>query len=774
MARRALLLLIWAGVVGGCGWWAFATAPLNSEVSQFISTDDPVARLLDEIGRSRGGRFIYIGIGGGSEADRSQASLDLATTLRASGLFARVSNGSETLTADDIKPLFAMRYLLSPTVAPERFSEESLRAIVAERVRELASPVSVLERRLLPSDPTGEILTLQRLWKAAAQPPLKRHGVWFSKDGARALVVAEAAGSGLDPGDMAPALAAVDDAIAAAVGKTGTEASVGGLGVLVASAQATVRNDAERLAVIGSGLVAAIIAIAFRSPLLVLLSAVPLLSAVMVAGAAVAALFGSIYGLALGMAVTLLGVVDDYPIHVFAHLENGEAPRKTVMQLWPTIRLSAVTTTIGYGLLATTSFAGLTQLAAFSVVGLMTAALVTRYLLPELLPGRWRWRGGVTPGNDAFTAAIVGLRLPRPGLVGAVVLAAAATGVIIAPPRWETDIAAFNPVPAAMVAADRVLRRDLGIPEPGHLIVIRAATADAALAATEQVTGSLDILVRDGVIGGYVAATTFLPSAARQQARQQALPEWSELERRIEAAAAGLPLKPGLFRPFLEGVAAAKESPPVNIDSLRPTLIGPQVEALLFTVNNDWLSLVQLADVADPMRLKAALAPLESENVRAISIRAETNRLLEGFRDQALDRLGLGIILFAGVLWVAVRSLRRLGAVALPVAVGVTLDLLVLAALGERLSLFHLAALLLVMVLGLDYSLFFSAENADPAYHRRSLVAIAVGGASTAALFGILTLSSVTVLNAIGKTVAIGVAFTFIAAVLLARPPETR
>jgi predicted exporter len=115
------------------------------------------------------------------------------------------------------------------------------------------------------------------------------------------------------------------------------------------------------------------------------------------------------------------------------------------------------------------------------------------------------------------------------------------------------------------------------------------------------------------------------------------------------------------------------------------------------------------------------------------------------------------------------RSLRVL----LPVALSSLVVLALLHGLGVALTLFHLIALVLAAGLGLDYALFFerSAQVDDvesAAEQRRTLHALCVCAASTLLVFGLLSLSTIPVLNALGGTVALGVAVHFVLALLLA------
>ncbi|MEZ5585125.1 MAG: hypothetical protein R3F37_22385 [Candidatus Competibacteraceae bacterium] len=99
-------------------------------------------------------------------------------------------------------------------------------------------------------------------------------------------------------------------------------------------------------------------------------------------------------------------------------------------------------------------------------------------------------------------------------------------------------------------------------------------------------------------------------------------------------------------------------------------------------------------------------------------------------------------MLLSAVLWLGLGSLERLFVVLLPVALAVAVDTVLLLLLGEHLSLFHLVSLLLVVGLGLDYSLFFSRPEADTHSRARTLRAVLICCGSTLVVFGMLALSA--------------------------------
>jgi predicted exporter len=84
-------------------------------------------------------------------------------------------------------------------------------------------------------------------------------------------------------------------------------------------------------------------------------------------------------------------------------------------------------------------------------------------------------------------------------------------------------------------------------------------------------------------------------------------------------------------------------------------------------------------------------------------------------------------------------------------------------------SLFHLAALLLLAGLAIDYSLFLAAGHAeaDEAAGDGNVGAVLNCAVSTLLTFGLLSACETPVLHGIGLTVAVGVAAAFLLACAL-------
>ncbi|HEX6158163.1 MAG TPA: hypothetical protein VFZ54_19210, partial [Burkholderiales bacterium] len=405
------------------------------------------------------------------------------------------------------------------------------------------------------------------------------------------------------------------------------------------------------------------------------------------------------------------------------------------------------------------SFAGLAQLGLLSMSGVLAAGLVTGYVLPTLAGAR-----PVTERPFAAPLALERATLRVRRFAPLVWILAAIAAIMLvrnAGKLWEDDLAAMSPVPERLKAADRELRRELGAPDVRHLILVQGPSREAALESAEALEGKLDQLVQRGVIAGYDLATRYVPSLAEQQRRLAALPEPATLRTNLERALDGLPFQRGVFEPFLREVEQSRARGPLGEGELRGTVLGIKLQTLVVPAGSGWAVLVPLYGVADAQALGA--------EVPVLDLKAESERLLAGYRLEALRLTALGMGAIVLLLAFGLRNARAVLQVVLPVALALLISAAILHALGQRLTVFHLIAMLLVMGISLNYSLFFDRPEQNLLLRRRLLFALYITCATTLLAFVTLAFSSNPVLHAIGLTVSVGAATAFLTSAALAR-----
>jgi len=744
-----------------------ARTSFTTDISAFLPRSPTPAQqiLVEQLRDGVVSRLVLIGIEGAAPEALARLNKQLAAALRKQDGIASVNNGEDAGFAHDREFLWRNRYLLSPAVMPGRFAADGLRARLEENLQLLASPAGMLLRRILPNDPTGELIHLLEQLEGQARPAT-RDGVWFSRDGGRALLVAQTRAAGYDIDAQERVLGEIRGAFAQASGGSEARLLLSGPGVFSVNSRAAIKGDAMRFSLIATLLIGAMTLAFYRSPRVLGLSFVPVASGAAAGVAAVSLGFGSVHGITLGFGVTLIGEGVDYAIFLFTRATPGVAPRETLDRIWPTLRLGVLTSLCGFSAMLFSGFSGLAQLGLFSIAGLVVAAAVTRWVLPALMPAGYSAAAvaALAPAAMAALRRAPPLRYP---LLVAIVLAAASLAFHRGP-LWSDDLSSLSPVPRAEQLLDQQLRRNIGAPDVRYLVVVNAGDEESALRASESVAEVLRGAALAGVLEGYDSPAIYLPSRHAQRARQAALPAPADLRRNLQQALRGLPYRREAFEPFLTTAAEVRTMPLVSRDSLQGTSFALKLDTLLVRRGPGWAAMLPLRGVTDAARIAREISALSGTQAVLLDLKGESDRLYGDYRREALTHSALGAAAIVALLFLGLRSARRVFDVLAPLAAAVVITTGVLAAAGQ-LSIFHLVGLLLVVAVGSNYSLFFDRQSLSGPDRSRTVVSVVFACVSTIIGFGLLSFSSVPVLNAIGSTVGIGAALALACSAILSR-----
>ncbi len=770
MSARARLawMLGWLGLLLAVGGWLSQTLSFSGDLRRFLP--DPrtpeQTLLIEELGEGPGSRLLMLALAGADVETLAAQSHAMAATLATDARFGFVANGAGAGLEAIPERLRPYRYLLTPTFDAQPLDADFLRAEIAQRLQDLGSPAGDLIEPLLPSDPTLETLRLAEAWMPARAPQVL-HEAWFDRGGSQALLLVETRAAGFDPDGQREAVEAIRAAHADARGDGPGTLELIGPGAFADEIGSRTAREAGWIGTVDSIGLVLLLLIAYRSWKIPLLGALPLASAGLAGLASLVLLFGDrVHGITIAFGFTLIGVVQDYPIHFFSQQRAGLSPWHSVRALWPTLATGVAATCIAYLTFLFSGVDGLRQLAVFTIVALATAALCTRFALPALIDPAQRDVAGSVRLRRLWERIE---RLPRPRW-SLLVLALLALAVIAWWPGavWQNDLSKLTPVPAPLLERDAQLRDELGAPDVRYVLTLQAADADAALEAGERLRPVLDQLVETGALDAYDMAARYLPSIATQRARQQSLPPPGTLRAALEDALADSPFRGDAFEDFLADVERARAAPPLRPADLDGTPLASSVQGLLVEGDSGATALVSLSGLHDVAAVARAAA---SGGARLLDMKQASESLVADYRTRILGALALAALLLVATVWVALRSPRRTLRVLLPMALTTLLVLALLRALGVELTLFHLISLILAAGLGLDYALFFEHAGDSRDDQLRTLHAVIVCSLMTLLVFSLLALSSIPVLRAIGSTVALGVLLNFVLSLLVSRAP---
>jgi predicted exporter len=511
----------------------------------------------------------------------------------------------------------------------------------------------------------------------------------------------------------------------------------------------------------------------YRSFSALALGLLPVVSGALAGIAAVSLGFGAVHGITLGFGTALIGEAVDYSIYLFVQSEQNSADHQNwIKRLWPTIRLGVLTSIAGFASLLLSGFPGLAQLGLYAIAGLITAATVTRFVLPSLLPVSFRIHDLSAIGRTLSRVVQRAAALRWPAAI--VLLAACAIVVDNRASLWNDKIASLSPVSQADVELDTRLRADMGAPDVRYLVVVSGANQESVLRAAERVSTLLQAQVEQGELAGFESPSRYLPSVATQRERQASLPPRPVLETRVAQAVQGLPVRAQLFTPFLADTAAARSQRLLQASDLQQTSMAMAVDALLIRQHGQWRALLPLTAPeggsinADPIRAALSAMP----DVLFVDMKAESDRLYSGYLREAIVLSLGGLVAIIALLLAVFRSPMRVLRIIAPLAAAVMTVTAGLNLFGQQMIILHLVGLLLVAAVGSNYALFFDRPDPRTPILPRTLASMLFASLTTVAGFGLLAFSDVSLLQALGVTVAPGVILALLYSAIFARQAD--
>jgi predicted exporter len=762
---RLVAFFVLLAILCGLSLVAVSGVRVVTDMSFFLPAERTAHTQVLTVGMQRPGSFIMIRVTGSDPKDLVRASDHITKTLRDNPAFVQVQNGRPFLSPDIQAFLLEHRYLLGPDISPSAFSTRGLQDSITDSISRLSTVTGWAFRDIFPRDPTGRLRQVVSglQWQ---EGPDRVAGIWQDAQG-RALILARLQASAGDLSAQSVAL----DAIGQAVEQAGLTWEASGPGLFGLRASQRIQGDMTVLTSLAGGAVAFILFVAFRSIGPVLLAGLPVCLGILVGALVTQALFGSVHGVALTFGAVLSGVAVDYPIHLIGLRQPGDTARTVARRISRPMIIGAGTTAVGLLALTQSSFPGLAQIGTLAAVGVVTALLCTLVFLPYLVGNR-----SCSP-NPGYMQVIWRWLCLRPNLrgrvrivIGIVFLIAFGFALKSTTPIWETDLSRLNVAQEEERSLDAALRLSFKLPDVRQMLLIEGPDAQSVMDQQATLLPLLDKAVADGQLGRYFAAATILPTQAAQRARQVILPGRGDLNVRLEAATQSLPVSAATFAPFINDVFNQKSMQTLDPDALLNSPLGPYFLAP-WPVSGGYAGIIALSppiQLQDP-RLTEVLVDLVQV----------AGQIIADYRDQAVTLLLIGLGIGMVMLVFGLRhDARRVIRVALPPVGAVVLTATLLLAFNVPLNLFHVLAFLLIASVGVDYSLFFPAfSNRDPLHAPTTITqataafgfrSVTVCCITTVTVFGILSISSIPVLSAIGMTVALGAGLSYLLTVFCA------
>ena len=475
-------------------------------------------------------------------------------------------------------------------------------------------------------------------------------------------------------------------------------------------------------------------------------------------------IFGQVHIITLVAGGSLIGISIDYSFHFFSDMfrqKSGWSPSDALNHIWPGISLGLITSILAFAALLMAPFPGLKQLAVFSIAGLLGAFGSVIFLLPHLTA---RMQVHKNPAILSYLKLWVAWwqlnnsrRIQLIIFVVSIVLMFAASVIL----KSDDDVRMLQ-APAPEVLADEAQLKSLLNQNFGtQFILVEGKTAEEVLQNEEYLIEGLSELdwPHSNQLN-WLGVSSFIPSIKKQE------------NNLMLVASLSRPNNDGAIDQLAESVGLSD----TVIDIFNAEIDKSSTIPLTF---NTWFTAPILSDikrlwVGDTLRGKASIVLLRDgldpkaistitrsiNNVRYVDNVAEISQTIKKYREKAIYLLIIGYMIIVTTLF------RRYGvsgtvSVILPPFAAVATTSMLLVFLGEVMNLFTLVGFILVLGIGVDYTLFYrEAGRAKPS----TMLALFLSMASTVLAFGLLSFSSILAIHSFGITVLIGIIIAFLLA----------
>ncbi|MCT7941278.1 MMPL family transporter [Shewanella holmiensis] len=766
--RFAIWCLLFSSVVVyGVNLWQ-SGAKVQSDILAMLphlQQDELTHNALQQV-ENRLANQVYIAI----VSSQKQTAINAAKTLihqlkhDPQQAFSQVTSASDS----DINALgkwyFDHRFKLLTADQQHALTTRQLDGLIAKAQQQLYSAFGFANSQLISQDPL--LLFSDNMLALTASSSLSQEqGILFNQQANQtaAIVIAKGAQSAFNPNAQQQQLAALNHAFAAVAG---ADVQILKAGALFHAQAATASAKQEITFIGGLSLIGVVILVwlGFRTLMPLHLALLTLSSGLVFALVTTLSLFNELHLLTLVFGTSLIGIAIDYSFHFYC--EKLSQPQQNAQQvidnILPAMTLALATSSLAFIGIGFTPFPGMQQVAVFCASGLF-GAYITLVLAFPLLANK-----PLKPSNALNWAQYylhLVIKISAKPVINRVVFCI--IGLVcfagLLQLQHNDDIRYLQQSPQQITDEENQLRHWLSGGTDNQFILVSAENETSLLEALHQLTPTLDLAVNQGELNHFFSIATLLPSFSQQQQNYQlqGLIYQQNLPHIIDQL--GLNDDTGLLNQSL--LTAYLEAQPANLTPNALLAFGDSaLKDLWLTPTNKGSvgAIVLLTGInkLDELTTRINHTQLSDAKVKLVDKVGDISNLMGQYRQFTMLLL-LGVLVIACIIFCIKYPIKLALAVIGVPTLAIILTLSSLGLLGSPFSLFHALALILVLGIGIDYSLFFAEAKHTS---QGVMMAIFMSACSTLLAFGLLAFSQTNAIHFFGLTLLLGIGYAFLLA----------
>ncbi|EJL6783845.1 MMPL family transporter [Vibrio alginolyticus] len=502
----------------------------------------------------------------------------------------------------------------------------------------------------------------------------------------------------------------------------------------------------------------ALLVLVFRSVMPLSLALLSITIGLLVALSVTTWIFGKVHLFSLVFGASLIGVSIDYAFHYLTErlaAGNEWDSEQGLKHIFIAITLGLITSLIGYLGMLVAPFPGLQQLALFSSIGLIAAYITVVAWYPILARNPSRSISNL-PGQSLLAKWLTLWNQPRIK-VGLPMLCVVASGFFLLQLNYDDDIRLLQTMPKDLKQQETLITTLSGMQSSQQMLVVTADDDESLMKKLESLTPTLEAWKADSTIESYQSLSRYLSSVERQQQDYQLIRDLYATQSSPLTSGLGLSKKPKMDADFI----------PVTVEQYLQNPVSAPVRFLhLGKIKGKSATVVVLNQLQDSAVVKA-FAKSQSDVVY-LNKAEEISALFGEYRIKIMELLAAASALIFLVL-IKRYGLQHSWRVILPPLIACACGLATAVAMGTTLNLFNLLGLVLILGIGIDYTLFF----AEKARSVSTLLAITLSAMTTVLSFGLLSLSQTHAIHSFGITVLSGIFVAWLLSPIAIKTEET-
>jgi predicted exporter len=462
-------------------------------------------------------------------------------------------------------------------------------------------------------------------------------------------------------------------------------------------------------------------------------------------------IFKKVHLFSLVFGASLIGVSIDYAFHFLTerllNKDNWNA-QLALKHIFNAITLGLITSLIGYLALLVAPFPGLQQLSLFSVVGLLAAYLTVVCWYPLLAKSSSRSK---QPNLSILKHWLLLWRKPKVRLFTPLVMLCASLAAF-SQVQFDDDIRQLQAMPESLKVQEQLIKNITGVGQNQQMLLVKADSEQLLLTRLREVSVQLSQWQEQGLLTSYQSISQYLPSIEEQQSNYQLVNQLYQTQSPLLSEKLN----------FADELQALPNFTPLTVSEYLNSPAAKELSFLWLTKMQDKSSaIILINDLTDIQKLM--LYSESSTDLSYLNKADEISAIFKQYRKHISYLLVIAYLLIS-LLLIWRYKLKQAFLVITPPFVAACAGLAITALIGISISIFNLLALILILGIGIDYTLFFAEQKQLKS--ENTLLAITLSAITTVLSFGLLALSETQAIHGFGMTVLSGIIVAWLLAPL--------